>query len=704
MKQKIFVGLISAVMLSLSLSVSAQGKGSNPDIELLRKKFAAELLQAPVNEAEVRDMMRDIRPDGTWPGIDYADTARTAFRHTIHLSNMIRMSRAYKQKGSPLASDKELKKAIYLALDHWLRHNYICENWWNNEIGTPNDLTSVLYIMDSDLTRDQIEKASAIAGRAHIDAWGARQSGDRIKIAGIQAKNAVFSRNRPLFEMLVKVIESEIRIVPFAQRGLMSDMSFHHRDDKVNNTLSYGLGYAESFVEWAEKLSDTRYRFSEAPIKLLTDYYLDGICKMMVFGKINDPGTANRDISRSRGGGGAGSLMPRRLMNISDYRKEELRQVAEAREGKPSEARLFASFFWQSEHLAVQRADWYASVRMYSSRNANMEEPYNGEGLKNHHRGDGTNYVSLSGREYYSITPVYDWQKIPGTTIVQKEMLPPENQIQKYGLTDYAGAATDGRYGAVGFDFISPHDPLRARKAWFFFDDEYACLGVGISAQAAQTTVTTVDQRASEGAVAIASDSDLHIIRAGERELSSAGWVHHGNVGYIFPEAGKVQVSNGRQTGSWFDINRQTSTSKEQLSADVFKLWIDHGPRVRNGSYAYVVMPAATAEETKQAAASPKLEILSNTPALQAVYHRELGMVQGVFYKHGEINVPGMHIAVHSPAIIVARSTDKAIFISLSDPTRNQDRIVIDLNGQSLTAPLPVGEYAGQSLSLQINK
>ncbi|MDR2497891.1 MAG: polysaccharide lyase beta-sandwich domain-containing protein [Tannerellaceae bacterium] len=704
MKKKTLVAVISAVMMSLGLMVSAQGKGTNPDIELLRKKFAAELLQAPVNEAQVRAMMSDIRPDGTWPGIDYADTARTAFRHTIHLANMIQMSRAYKQKGSPLASNKDLKKAIYLALDHWLRHNYICENWWNNEIGTPNDLTSILYIMDRDLTREQIAKASAITARAHIDAWGARQSGDRIKIAGIQAKNAVFSRNVPVFEMLMKVIESEIRIVPFVQRGLMSDMSFHHRDDKVNNTLSYGLGYAEAFVEWADKVSDTRYKFAEAPVKLLIDYYLDGICKMMAFGKINDPGTANRDISRSRGGGGSSSVMPRRLMKISDYRKEELQQVADAREGKSSAAKAFATFFWQSEHFAVQRPNWYTSVRMFSSRNANMEEPYNGEGLKNHHRGDGTNYLSLSGKEYYSISPVYDWQKIPGTTIVQKASLPPENQIQKYGMFDYVGAATDGKYGAVGFDFISPHDPLRARKSWFFFDDEYACLGAAISAQTALNTVTTVDQRGSEGAVSIGTESALHVIKAGEQRLSEAGWAHHGNVGYIFPDASNVVVSNQTQTGSWFDINRQTSTSKEQISADVFKLWIDHGSRVRNGSYAYIVMPASTAEETKLAASSPKLEILSNTAALQAVYHKELRMLQAVFYKHGEINVPGMNIVVHNPAIIMARMTNDAIYLSFSDPTRNQDRIVIDLNGQSLTAPLPVGEFAGQSLSLQINK
>ena len=61
-----------------------------------------------------------------------------------------------------------------------------------------------------------------------------------------------------------------------------------------------------------------------------------------------------------------------------------------------------------------QRPDFYTSVRMYSTRNANMEEPYNGEGLMNHFRGDGTNYLSVRGDEYKRLTPVYDWMKIQG--------------------------------------------------------------------------------------------------------------------------------------------------------------------------------------------------------------------------------------------------------------------------------------------------
>ncbi|GHT44017.1 chloramphenicol resistance protein [Bacteroidia bacterium] len=714
MKRILLSCFIGVALVAFTAQLRA---AANPDIELLRKKFTAELLEPPVQEAPIRTLINTLQPDGTWPGIDYIDTARTAFQHTRHLANLVQMSRAYKKKGSPLAGNKELKKALSLSLDYWLQHNFICENWWNNEIGTPDNLTAVLLMMDNSLTKEQIEKTSAITGRAHINAWGARQSGDRIKIAGIQAKNALFMRDTETFEMLMKVIESEIRFVPFEQRGLMYDYSFHHRDDKVNNTLSYGLGYAESFVEWADKVAGTRYQFSAGSIKLLTDYYLDGICKMMVFGKYPDPGATNRDITRPRSGSAASATLPGRLLNISDYRKGELQEIVDIRRNNAKPTLSFGAFYWHSEHYTHQRPSYFASVRMFSTRNNNMEEPYNGEGLMNHHRGDGTNYLSLTGAEYFNLSPVYDWQKIPGTTVMQKPALPSETQIQKAGVMEYAGAVTDGTYGAVGFDFISPHDPLKARKSWFFFDSEYVCLGAGINSSGGLPVATTLEQCKLEGSVTAGGQA----LPQGEHPLDKAAWVFHANVGYIFPEPAKAVLSNGPQTGSWFRINRQTSSSKQELSMDVFKLWINHGARAANASYAYIVMPAATLEQVKAASANPNVEVLSNTPGLQAVWHKGLHILQAVFYKSGEITFGnGLKLAAGGPCILMCKLEGGNIReVSVSDPLRTHSKVYFSINRKlnlsgtarsywneakgisETTVEMPQAPYAGKSLTLR---
>lgn len=67
-----------------------------------------------------------------------------------------------------------------------------------------------------------------------------------------------------------------------------------------------------------------------------------------------------------------------------------------------------------------QRPHYFASVRMYSTRNHSVEVPYNEEGLRNHFLADGSNFLTRTGNEYNEIMPVYDWRKIPGTTVVQK--------------------------------------------------------------------------------------------------------------------------------------------------------------------------------------------------------------------------------------------------------------------------------------------
>ncbi|MDR2773585.1 MAG: polysaccharide lyase beta-sandwich domain-containing protein [Tannerella sp.] len=723
MKRIFFTILFCTAIIASSLQMHA---ATNPDVESIRKRIISELMMPDVRENYVRELINTLRPDGTWPGIDYVDTARTAFEHTRHLANIVQMSRAYKKKGSPLAGNKALKKTFSSALDYWLAHDFICENWWNNEIGTPSDLTTVLLIMDKDLSKEQIEKTSVITGRAHINAWGARQSGDRIKIAGIQAKNALFKRDAEQFEMLMNVVEGEIRFVPENERGLQYDYSFHHRDDRVNNTLSYGLGYADTFAEWADYVAGTRYIFSETALQLLVDYYLDGICKMMIFGKYHDPGATNRDISRPRNLYAAGTLTLERLLRVTTYRADEMNEIVKIRHDEAAPTLSSGTFYWLTEHYTHQRPNYFTSVRMFSSRVRNMEEPYNGEGLTNHHRGDGTNYLSLRGDEYFPITPVYDWQKIPGATILQKPVLPPEKEIQKAGMTDFAGAATDGRYGIVGFDFISPHDPVKARKAWFFFDDEYVCLGAGITSASHMPLATTLNQSKLTGDVVAGQGNFETVLPQGEHVHTdvAGGWLFHDKTGYIFPESAQVKLSIQAQTGSWFKINRQTNSSREEVSMDVFKLWIDHGAFANNAGYCYVVMPATTIGNVKKAAANPTVEILSNTSALQAVRHHGLNIVQAAFYQTGEITfADNIRLSVDSPALImVGNEAGNICRLTVSDPTRKQGKIHLRINRKldvattaddvqthwniresntEIAVTLPQGGYAGKSVVVE---
>ncbi len=693
---------------------------SNPDLELLRQKVIAEMMSPAINEKHIGDLTVSIRPDGTWPGIDYIDVSNTGFQHGQHLSNMVELSRAYKKKGSKWKGDKGLKMVINSALNYWLTNDFICQNWWWNQIGTPSSLVTVLLIMDTDLTKEQVAKTLPMVGRANLTATGARPSGDRIKIAGILAKTLLFKRDEAQFNEVIKVIEGEIKFA--TGRGMQYDYSFHHREDRVNNTLSYGLGYADAFAEWAAFVASTKYQFSEKPLHQLIDYYLDGICKQMVYGKYEDTGALNRDITREGAQKAFGTKSMEKLVSASDYRKDELEEIIHIRHTEAVPNLTHSTFFWQTEYFTFQRPTFFTSVRMYSTRNQNMEYPYNGEGLKNHHRGDGTNYLTVTGKEYDDLAPVNDWQKIPGATILQKPELPAETEIQKEGLTDFVGAVTDGKYGAAVFDFKSPHDPLVAKKAWFFFDNEYVCMGTGITSKAKLNAVTTLNQCYLKGDVVVRADNKKSTIPKGEKSLEKVKWVFHNGVGYLFPEPTKITLSNQEQKGSWFQINRQSDSPKEEVRKDVFKLWIDHGQQPNNASYQYIVVPVTTEAEL-ETGGNRQVQILANNSNIQAVNHKGLNICEIVFYTSGEIQIAdNLKVGMDSPGVVMVKTVGGAIKqISVADPSRKLGKIHLNVTGKigtsgtnfrsfwnqekgvsEIAIELPQTVYAGKSVTIQL--
>ncbi|MBR1576105.1 MAG: hypothetical protein IJ654_06635 [Bacteroidales bacterium] len=724
--------LLSALSLLVLLTTAA---AKNNDIELLRNRFKTEAMSQPVQEERVRQLMDTLQPDGTWPGIDYADTARIAFQHVDHLNNLVAMALAYKKDSSTLKGNKGLKKKFDLALDHWLDKDYICENWWNNQIGTPTTMVHLLYIMDKDLSKEQVAKMLEIAGRANMNASGARPSGDRAKIASILAQTQLWCRNDAEVENVLKIIEGEVKFAGeessmttaegkahpnyFAGgRGMQRDFSFHHRPDRVNNTSSYGTGYLGAIIDWAVKVSDTKYRFSDKTVHTIVDYFLDGMCKQMVYGTMVDPGVRNRDIARPSGRGAqaaarragekarplrGNAAMPENLLKIAGgYRQAELEEIVAARNGDHSHTPSFAKFFWQTEHFAFQRPGFYTSVRMFSSRNKSMEEPYNGEGLTNHYRADGTNYLSVSGDEYTDIYAVYDFRKIPGTTVMQAEFMPPEGEIQQSGVMDFVGGVTDGLYGAVAFDFISPIDPLQARKSWFFFDDGYLCLGSGIRSRGQHPVFTTLNQCYLRGEVLAGLPGSREVLETGEHALDRPRWILHDQVGYAFLDApAQVGVMNQSMTGSWQRLNRQTTVTRKPVHADIFSLWIDHGSRVSGGHYAYAVLPHADAERMETFSAHPDVEIVSNTRDLQAVWHPGLGLGYAVFYGGGTVQLGGVTLSSDTPLMVLVRVREGQVEkICVSDPSRKLLKAHLSVNGREMHVALPQGEYAGESITI----
>jgi chondroitin AC lyase len=696
---------------------------ASADLEIIRKRFIDDLLAPSVNAEAVKQLTQSIKMDGSWPTINYIDTSRTGFQHRDHMANMLELSRAYKKTGTEFYKNAEVKKTISAALDFWLAHDFICQNWWWNEMGIPNLMINTLLLWDDELTEKQRTEGLRIAHRANLETFGARPGGDLIQIAAMLGKQGLFMRDEDTLQRVLKVMASEIHIS--TGRGLQSDMSFHHRTDNVISTLSYGTGYANSFSYWAAKIADTKFNFPEEAVKLLIDFYIDGISKSMAFGKYPDIGAKNRELSRRGVLAPASPEIPENLLKASNYRKAELEDLVKIRKNEKKANLSWDRFFWHSEYFTHQRPGWFSSVRMHSKRQSNMEQPHNEEGLFNHHFGDGSNFITISGKEYLDIFPVWDWQKIPGTTIIQKPALPHWDQIAKKGLSEFVGAVTDGKYGAAAFDFQSVHDPLKARKAWFFFDWQYVCLGAGISSNTAFPVVTTLNQCLLNKEVVVSAQNKKTSLQKGSHALTQISWVLHDGVAYVFPSATNVHLSNQTASGTWRRISHQDWAKEEPVQKDVFSLWVDHGTKPSNGKYAYIVVPGTEASGLDNYYKQSGILILSNTPEVQAVQHVGLGRTQIVFYKKGSIKLPnGLVVTVGSPCMVMLKTKGKTIEqIQASDPSRNLKSLQLTLNSliqasgdhwksewnktksQSVIhIDLPTGDYAGKTVELIVNK
>lgn len=313
-----------------------------------------------------------------------------------------------------------------------------------------------------------------------------------------------------------------------------------------------------------------------------------------------------------------------------------------------------------------------------------MEVGYNGEGVTTHHRGDGANYVQQRGNEYLGIRPMYDWQKIPGATILQKPALHPHKQVQKSGLTDFVGGISDGLYGAAVFDFISPHDRIHAKKSWFFFDEEYVCLGAGINAEQNLPVVTTVNQCQLTNNVTVCTGGKTSELLEGDHAFEQVDWVLHDHIGYLFPAPASIRLSNQEKEGRWTDLTYHKGASKEPIQKKVFSLWIDHGKQPVDQTYHYMVVPGVSAQELAETSLDQRsIELLSNTVHLQGVLNKKQGICQLAFYRAGKVDVSdNLNLQLDSQGMVMLKLNQNRIQqLTVSDPSRKLSRMLVAVSG-----------------------
>lgn len=691
--------------------------GRRADIDVISDRYVSSVLPtSPEQAARLRALgaqyAGSLRPDGEWPDIPYQNSDRANWRAAEHLQRtlvMAKSSRLLHKEGKP---DSVLDEKVIRALRAWTDRDYRNPNWWWNQIGVPELTGEIATLMQPELERTEIAKVAEIMRRSAWHKW----TGANL-IWGVENEivRGCLEGNPDAVKEGYDRMYEEIKVVSPKEEGIQQDDSFHQHGAQLYSG-GYGLAYADDVGRFIAFSWGTRFQIPPERMAIFSAYILNGI-QWMVRGDIIDYSVVDREITRAGKtiaphDWTEGPISPAgpaySLENVVDLlaaeptpRQREFQSFAAALHGSEDASGLAGNKqFWCSDFMAHRRKGYYASIKMLSTRMQNAELT-NGEGRKSEHLSDGANFLYLTGDEYKDIFSVWDWTKVPGTTAIQGTLDTGEkNAIGTRGGSSFAGGVSDGRYGMAAMDLQRGH--LTAEKAWFFFDDEYVCLGAGISLAGSNDAVATdVNQTLLSGPVS--SDLSTGAISAGSHSytLRASDWFYHDHVGYIFGPGTHVSLSVGAQTGRWSDIG---SGSSVPVTRNVFNLWIDHGISPHGGSYQYVVLPGSSPQETARRSRSPRIRILANNADIQAVWNKHLKSGMFAFHQAGSLATPAGTITVDHPCLLMLRRISHRWQISASNPENEALTLRVKVANRQMTMALPGGNFAGSSVTMPLKE
>lgn len=362
----------------------------------------------------------------------------------------------------------------------------------------------------------------------------------------------------------------------------------------------------------------------------------------------------------------------------------------------PATDRLTGHFAFADMDRVVHRRPGWALTLSLSSKRIAAYEAGNGENLHGWYTGDGMAYLydgddlGQFGDGFWATVDPY---RLPGTTVDTRERADigtgggtgtyrPKNEVA-------GGAVLDDRFGAAAMELMADGSTLRARKAWFFLDNAVVALGADITASDGRTIETVVENRnlSADGAPRLTVDGRRQPSHTGwSAPLPGANWAHlDGTGGYVFPDhpgrraddAARLHALREERTGAWRDINTGADTggSTTPVTRRYLTLWLDHGASPAASSYAYVLLPGASATATAVWSHSRPVRVVANSSTAQAVEARRHGLVAAHFWQPGS----AAGITASGPCTVIARRGGDGISLAVADPGRRGTSVSVEL-------------------------
>ena len=702
--------LVLVLVLTIVGATSSQSRAADAaaDMSIVRGRIIDSLKTSPKDE-EVAAILAQQKPDGSFSDLDYSDTiVNDAWQPQKHLYRLQTMTSAYVSPAGKYAKSEAIEHAVMDGVQYWLTNDIRNKNWFFNEIRVPRLLACVSLVFWNEYTEAQKSKSLEIIGRAKLGGVGT----NLIWLSEIVAMRGLLQNNPALFKSAYDKIASEIRTVK--QDGPQADNSFTFHGPLLY-TWGYGSYYLLDNSRLAAIVAGTQFAYPPEKTDMIAGWTLDG-AQWMGRGVGEDFGAIGRETGRK---GKCTSILldtGANLEKLDSTRGKEIEAMTARTRGDAAASPLVGNKqFWRADIMVQHRAGYYASARMYSTRTTNTECG-NFEGLENFYIADGCNVLMKDGTEYFDIFPVWDWQRIPGTTVdlvphfgpvpgakdytAASAFIPDRGKIVYPSKESFVGGVSDGMYGVSGGKFT--RDGLHVNKGWFFFDNEYVCLGSDLSCTTSDPVVTTLNQCYLRGEVAVSDGDGDQRLAPGAHEIEGLNWVLHDHVGYVFAQPTHVEVDNQSQSGSWHKVSN--AYPDVPMQRDIFKAWIDHDQHPTNGAYAYTVIPVTDTGRLNAFMKAPSIVVTSNTAELQSVWHSQLRRGGAIFYKAGTAELrPGLRVSVDQPGMAMLAEGDGGATVSIANPENKpmtaHVRVERDGKSSEVDVVLPAGDHAGSTVT-----
>lgn len=673
------------------------------DFTLIAQRLRTRAFAPTIYSAEnLQKLLADQRPDGSWPAIDYTDQNKVVWKTNYHLVVLQQMASAYCTPAHPLHGDAKLKQGFLAGYDYWVKNDFQHPaNWWWNVVATPGAFYRILLLMQKDLSPEQIAAGIKICQRAGTGEG--RNGQNLIWTAQVGIALGCLRQDAEAVRQAFQIMSNEVSVAT-TEGKIQADWSFCQHayvKDGVTYPQLYSGGYGKEFARqcayFCRLAGGTRFAWPAEKVQVLTHYVLDGQ-QWMTRGRIFDYSACGREIARPHLNAADLAEACDDLAALNPERRKELEAFAARLRGQaPPEvgARIGNRYFWRTEFMAHQRPKYYTSVKLASERTVGTET-MNGENTRGAHLFDGVTYLFREGEEYYDIFPVWDWLRVPGITWSQAQPFWP---YMPRGLSSWAGGVSDGLYGMASLDLLKDADwksdhaelrtKLRAHKSWFYFDDEFVCLGAGITCPLEKVPVlTSVNQcRFNAKEFALSTETPRQRTDPTERQavwtkpviLPGDSWVYHAGSGYYFPPGNVATVQGVTQHGNWKSINQGVG-SADDIALDVFSLWIDHGVQPVNQSYTYVVVPDTTPDKMREYVQHLPVAVVTNSPELQAVWNRTAKVGMAALYQVGTVRLGELQCRVSQPCLLLVRPLGKQLELAISNPEATAAQIQVEVN------------------------